>query len=892
MSNQEITTKKYIVPINVAALRVGANEEITASKLKGPELSFETVGKYANIGQESMQPLIGHTDDQAGSVLLSNAPSGASNNTAPGIRLHWALPDALVKGQVIDGKPEITFPTLPDTWLITAYYFDNTNKTNYIAQWVVESNTVANNKPTQQPTVAILCDLVKNNVQATTPESLYVSESAKSEEYKTKYLGKVTPLVSAKLVSGKWSKEANSGANAWTAPAAVDVVDLNAGSYYGPTFTAYYQHGAASFGFYDDLSTVGLEVTSCDITVSYQVIGWHRNAADDLLSEAVKQASTAYQQQVTAYANAGHTFDTKPMAYLYEYIQEQYGWAMTDIYDDHLDFPSTCQTYYQGMVMDVVYNATTDYLTATAPDDIEVAIGNNASEAIATTIAKNTVDPVYNASEAVDASSPNAQLENKTNVEFLLDAFQQDFLRQLVGTNPTFRLEQVESLLYQSRFGKMNGGQVWLIRSVPKKDQKQLVTDTFPEQLPTAMLDGLNQLNVLQEAYDANERSLDMLRSQVFDDWVSAYYNGGNNAIDVSSQYPLFINEVMALFVKKANNGQLIVDTASGTQKLTPFGTVTNTNAAGALLSSDASGLGLLDMMVVLQTQLPALVQQLVGGTAQVEALQQLATLFSSSLSAVFSNITTGINALEANAIVGSLLKGGSISTSDVEALNDKIFVAGKAATSATYSDLAQVVDLQAFLVNMQQYLLNNQLGTSIDTYYTSAAQVLTQAQNTFTLLQTSLATEVQSLIASLQKQTKDAFVTQLVASLTLTDSVPKLIAAMVSYVANNLATFIAKNPTYKVASLTTNVFEPIAQVILKAAQALLNHLPLGQQVFIQTQFLQKMIAASQLEVALQMKKAPAFAMPTEPVVALTEKTAHTKYLRRDNRNGRLQYLP
>ena len=50
-----------------------------------------------------------------------SAPFSPADPLAPGVHLHWALPDALTAGEAIDvdGDGDLEMPPLPDRWVVT-----------------------------------------------------------------------------------------------------------------------------------------------------------------------------------------------------------------------------------------------------------------------------------------------------------------------------------------------------------------------------------------------------------------------------------------------------------------------------------------------------------------------------------------------------------------------------------------------------------------------------------------------------------------------------------------------------------------------------------------------------------------------------------------------------
>ena len=59
---------------------------------------------------ELLAPLTGGPDDPA--------PFAEGSKPAPGVHLHWALPDALLRGKESEAGGELEMPELPDRWVV------------------------------------------------------------------------------------------------------------------------------------------------------------------------------------------------------------------------------------------------------------------------------------------------------------------------------------------------------------------------------------------------------------------------------------------------------------------------------------------------------------------------------------------------------------------------------------------------------------------------------------------------------------------------------------------------------------------------------------------------------------------------------------------------------
>lgn len=67
--------------------------------------------------------LVLHQDAPVAVPTLDAAPCAAPAGPplAPGVHLHWALPDALTRGEIREGSRRLCFPALPDCWIVVRF---------------------------------------------------------------------------------------------------------------------------------------------------------------------------------------------------------------------------------------------------------------------------------------------------------------------------------------------------------------------------------------------------------------------------------------------------------------------------------------------------------------------------------------------------------------------------------------------------------------------------------------------------------------------------------------------------------------------------------------------------------------------------------------------------
>jgi hypothetical protein len=70
-------------------------------------------------------------------------PFATGTSRAPGVQLHWAMPDALLRGQNADRASGITLPLLPDRWVVIRTLLPEGSRLVHVRGWVIEARTGA-----------------------------------------------------------------------------------------------------------------------------------------------------------------------------------------------------------------------------------------------------------------------------------------------------------------------------------------------------------------------------------------------------------------------------------------------------------------------------------------------------------------------------------------------------------------------------------------------------------------------------------------------------------------------------------------------------------------------------------------------------------------------------
>lgn len=167
-----------------------------------------------------------------------------------GIHLHWILPDNFTHGVSLDETEEVSYPPVPDRWLVTRIVTKQYNTTETIIDtksFLVESNAISRS-PTDE-----------NQGSSTFPV-----RNAGVLDYT--YLGR----------SGEYGKLSE-----WKEY----LPKLTAVGYGEPAYSAYYCGCRNVFGFYDSLE--GVEHGK----ITYQVSGWFSNPNQDPLAQVDSEES-------------------------------------------------------------------------------------------------------------------------------------------------------------------------------------------------------------------------------------------------------------------------------------------------------------------------------------------------------------------------------------------------------------------------------------------------------------------------------------------------------------------------------------------------------------------------------------------------------------------------
>ncbi|HEX6099228.1 MAG TPA: hypothetical protein VF432_23140 [Thermoanaerobaculia bacterium] len=332
------------------------------------------------------------------------APSAFEDGPAPevGIHLQWTLPAALRHAaQLTDESPDVTFPPVPDRWMITRFYRANPNDKPDVVAWVLQSDFLG---PRTEGT-------------NTYPDP--------ANPRRVLYIGKKYDLAT------------------WTGPAASPVSFLRAPGPGDLSWSAIYGNVRNVFAFYDPITLPAGDIT-------YAVWGWYARPQDDPLygpgtGFTTQQEWEAIMSSLQWGVGSAEDKDTR----IAQAKQAFQSWLQANpITGGPPATPAqkelASQTLCHGMVFNVGWKGTAfaypppPIIAAAKPP--QVAIGSNAAEAVSA-----WMGPKLNPSDPLEA-------------ERLLLAFQLNRIFDYVSDPVGFDIAAENA-----RFAAVNGGLIWIV---------------------------------------------------------------------------------------------------------------------------------------------------------------------------------------------------------------------------------------------------------------------------------------------------------------------------------------------------------------------------------------------------------------------------------------------
>jgi hypothetical protein len=475
--------------------------------------------------------------------LSERVMTGDSRVAMPvGVHLHWALPDGLTHGSTPQAPDaSVAFPDTPDRWLITRIYTDLSDAAkpvNRLKSWVIESNFISKTQPDP------------NRESVTVP---FKTDDGDAEQYR--FMGRV--LEYEKWAATQLLRQQNPNAPELEAEAFVD--GLSAVGYGSPDFSASYQNCKSIFGFHD--TETDLDKLGENILLSYQITGWYHDPASDPLwqlplqfdpevfesllnkitdpagKELLAATYTVRQPDGPYVIEAGLSRDKKiavggilkdaGFSFL-DYVLEQCSWSLPSGTKEK--DPDVTQTILAGLINNITWNKNLNSFREIS-DQMNIAIGNTASQALAALIGQVS------------------GLPDPHNIETLLDALQLGKLKGVTNVEELNRLEDLAIALHTSSYNSGDGGHIWEVKKINDETGRA----NGMSLLAGTLGDDLNRLNDLQLEYDTSVSDIESLRSQIFMDWYRfmLIFRRGNkdpdHGMDASDIASMIIGEMETL---------------------------------------------------------------------------------------------------------------------------------------------------------------------------------------------------------------------------------------------------------------------------------------------------------------------------------------------------------
>lgn len=372
-----------------------------------------------------------------------------------GIHLHWSLPDALTNGIARDGEQGITFPLVPNRWLIIRRGGNIAEK-----KWVVESDYLYPEGATPEDTINIL----------------YYPATNEYQPYR--FLGR-------KLELGAWrSGTANSQyikeLSAIGPFATVDNLDNEK-----VAFAGFYPNCRSVFGFHDGDFTIN---TTPPKDLRYDVIGWYSDGKNDYLDKFIKEQYP----------------DTDPLSLL-DTLQSKAGWTLE--IGNNQSFPDRllCHASLSFAPGASVTNPQASKLQGT------IAVGNNQEEAIAAYVARQLDTTNTENRKTIEEQLEAIQMSGRL-VQQNLD-FGPKFRQGLHEDSFTGQCKEISWQVVPESEPKISpSGSANPANAVQGEGIMQVT-------LSANISDRISEVNEAQREYDQQLAKVGSIREQVYADW-------------------------------------------------------------------------------------------------------------------------------------------------------------------------------------------------------------------------------------------------------------------------------------------------------------------------------------------------------------------------------------
>jgi hypothetical protein len=372
-----------------------------------------------------------------------------------GIHLHWSLPDALTNGIARDGEQGITFPLVPNRWLIIRRGSNIAEK-----KWVVESDYLYPEGATPEDTINILHDPVTNEYQP------------------YRFLGR-------KLELGAWRLRPTNAQYIQELSAIGPFATVDGLDNEKIAFAGFYPNCRSVFGFHDEDFTTN---TTPPKDLRYDVIGWYSDGENDYLDKFIKEQYP----------------DRDPLSLL-DTLQSKAGWTVE--IGNNESFPDR-----------LLCHASLSFApgaSVTNPQAIKfqgtIAVGNNQEEAIAAYVARQLDTTNTENRKTIEEQLEAIQMSGRL-VQQNLD-FGPKFRQGLHEDSFTGQCKEISWQVVPESDPKISqSGSANPANAVQGEGIMQVT-------LSANISDRISKVNEAQREYDQQLAKVGSIREQVYADW-------------------------------------------------------------------------------------------------------------------------------------------------------------------------------------------------------------------------------------------------------------------------------------------------------------------------------------------------------------------------------------
>jgi hypothetical protein len=402
-----------LVPIKLDALCLETDLSVVEPKVDFSRLPYWDGTRHCEIN-----PDVANISE----ALLAQPLEDRGLQLQRGVHLHWALPDALTRGEIAaDGT---RFPAVPNRWLVTR------RRDTVERQWIVES------------------DFLHPDQKGASSGSIVIPFPADKDQPPFRYLGRKIPFADwTEGTAGNYL--AGLGYHLTAIGYHRTEPDSGKSPGYGePTFAALYPNCHSVFGLHDAdvFGPRDARPPASLLGVKYDVIGWYSDPEHDCLRTIETRAKATEKT-------------------LEEALKEVYQWTVNQGKADAKGIP-TQTLFYACLTIGV------DPPTCKRDDNkpVTIAVGNTATEALSAYVANTLGGPNEHGQRA-----PHLQ-----NLEAQLEALH---LAARLGNRKLDIGAKFEEARHERGFTAVPSGTLWVIRQKMDAANGEARQETLPDEL-------------------------------------------------------------------------------------------------------------------------------------------------------------------------------------------------------------------------------------------------------------------------------------------------------------------------------------------------------------------------------------------------------------------------